>query len=808
MTYAVLLSILFFSVCIISLVITILVMKSNHKSSASRCFLALIISVNFWSAGLGAANIAQDLESCEFWRHISAIGWGTVYAIILNFIMIFTGYTTLLKKRWFYILLYLPAVITVIAFAIPGSINPNAYQLIKTDYGWVNVSGISDYNIWDWLFLIYYIAYTAIGLILILMWGLKSSDKNIKRQARLLFISFTATFVIASLTDVLLGNFFGKLPQIAPIILLIPIIAIYRTIKEYEFLISVPAGKKGSYIRIVLCVILYVLLVFLQNALSNSTETSLRTLAQPTIQGIITQLQMIIVIYLVLKEETLGFITAILLNIASIMSTIIFMLRTGLTSPLPGTISYIATLLIALLISHYKRKTAANIYKIDNQRRDLEESEKKLYYMAYYDSLTGIHNKDWFIENLNSAIDFARENNYMLGVIFADMDSFKAVNDTMGHSAGDMVLQQMSKRISSCIRTVDAIARFGGDEFLIMVSNLKDLEELYAITDKVMDAFKTPVSVQGKEHFVTTSLGVAVYPTDGEDSETLIRNADIAMYLAKNQGKNKCVYCSAEIKNDTVKKMKLTNNLYRALEKNELTLHYQPQVKADTKEILGFEALLRWNNDEYGIISPSVFIPMAEQTGMIMPIGLWALKTACEQLQSFQRLYHKPLTMSVNLSLEQLKDNDIVDSFSKIIKDTGVSFNSIQVEITESIAFNEDPYVLQRVKELKKLGISVSIDDFGTGFSSLIRLKTFPIDLLKIDIDFVRGISSGSEKDMAIIKSIIQISDNLKIDVLAEGVETEEQYEFLKNNGCDIIQGYYFYKPMPANDIEKLLQTE
>lgn len=376
---------------------------------------------------------------------------------------------------------------------------------------------------------------------------------------------------------------------------------------------------------------------------------------------------MIIVIYLVLKESTLGYITAILLSTSSIVSSLLHIIRTGDISPIPGTITYISAVLIVMLIYDYKRKTTANILEIDNQRRDLEESEKKLYYLAYYDSLTGIHNKDWFLENMYDMIRKAKETDTMLGIIFADMDSFKSVNDTMGHSAGDLVLKQISTRLVSCLGAEDTISRFGGDEFLIMISDLKSIGELNEITDKIMEAFKTPISINEKEHFVTTSLGVSIYPFDGEDSETLIRNADIAMYLAKNQGKNRCVYCSTDIKNDTVKKMKLTNHLYRALEKNELFLQYQPQVRANTREIVGLEALIRWNNDEYGIVTPNVFIPMAEQTGMIMPIGLWVLKTAREELKRFQKFYKKTLIMSVNLSLEQLRDNDIVDKFSKII---------------------------------------------------------------------------------------------------------------------------------------------
>ena len=303
---------------------------------------------------------------------------------------------------------------------------------------------------------------------------------------------------------------------------------------------------------------------------------------------------------------------------------------------------------------------------------------------------------------------------------------------------------------------------------------------------------------------MTASAGVAVYPVDGEDSETLLKNADIAMYEAKAGGKNQILYCSPAMKEETIKKIKLTNSLYRALDKNELYLHYQPQVEVKSQKIVGFEALLRWNNEEYGMVSPNIFIPMAEQTGLIRPIGLWVIKTACKQFKEFNKSGNKNITLSVNLSIEQLKDITIAERISQILYDTKMNPKNLQIEITESIAFNEDSHILERLEDIRNLGISVSIDDFGKGYSSFNRLKTFNIDLIKIDMDFVHGIISRSQKDRAIIKSIIQIAKNLKIKVLAEGVETEEQFTYLRDNGCDIIQGYYFYKPMPASEIEKL----
>jgi len=428
--------------------------------------------------------------------------------------------------------------------------------------------------------------------------------------------------------------------------------------------------------------------------------------------------------------------------------------------------------------------------------------------MAYYDALTGLPNKEMLTYSLNCAIEATKRNAGLIGVIYIDLDNFKSVNDTMGHSAGDTVLKQMASRLSSCLRGEDTVSRFGGDEFLMMVGNIKNPDDLKIITDRIMAVFKHPFSVQDIEYFITASVGVAVYPYDGEDSETLIKNADIATYSAKSNGKNMCVYCTTDMKNDIMQKLRLTNSMYRALDRNEFFLNYQPQIKAETKEIIGFEALLRWRNNEFGMIRPDVFIPIAEQTGLIRSIGLWVFKTACEQFKIFESIFSKELCMSINLSLEQLKDNNIADKIHRIISEVGVDPNKLEIEITESTVFNEDPSVLQRLKDIKSLGLSISIDDFGKGYSSMSRLKTFPIDSLKIDMDFVHGISSKSQKDQALIYSIIQLAKSLNIAVVAEGVETEEQFIYLKENGCDMIQGYYFYKPMAASDIESLLTRD
>ncbi|MDD2395969.1 MAG: GGDEF domain-containing phosphodiesterase, partial [Sphaerochaeta sp.] len=296
---------------------------------------------------------------------------------------------------------------------------------------------------------------------------------------------------------------------------------------------------------------------------------------------------------------------------------------------------------------------------------------------------------------------------------------------------------------------------------------------------------------------------------DGRDAHTLIMNADIAMYSAKSKGKNQVVYCNEEMKAQTTKRLRLTNGLYRALDRNELFVMYQPQMCTETRKVCGFEALVRWNNPEYGLVQPLSFIPLAEQTGLIRPIGMFVFEQACRQLIAFQQTCQERLTMSVNLSVVQLKDARIVENMKKILKKTGVDVHALQIEITESATFLDEPILLERIFELKQLGLSLAFDDFGTGHSSFSRLKTYPIDQLKIDIEFVQGITTGSDKDKALIKSIIQTAKNLGMEVLAEGVETEEQLQFLSLHGCDKVQGFYFSKPLKVEEIscESLLTT-
>lgn len=430
--------------------------------------------------------------------------------------------------------------------------------------------------------------------------------------------------------------------------------------------------------------------------------------------------------------------------------------------------------------------------------------EKKIKFLAYHDPLTKLPNRDLFRSQLQQAIYLAQKTGKLMAVVFIDLDSFKSVNDTMGHNLGDELLEEVAQTISNSIRKHDLAARIGGDEFIVMINQLSSADEFIKIMDKLMEAIRRPYYLHGQEFFITGSAGVAFYPQDGEDVEQLIKNADTAMYKAKEMGKNQYVICSEEMKAQVVERIKLTNSLYRAMERKELMLYYQPQVSVKSSTIVGVEALLRWHLPDRGMISPAVFIPLAEQTGLINPIGEWVLETACRQCKMWQDQGVSALRIAVNVSVNQLHNPDFVRQVENVLRKTGLAPRYLELEITESAVSSNVDAVVSVLCRLKELGVSIAIDDFGTEYSSLSRLKVLPIDCIKMDMQLVQGIEEN-EKDQAIASIIISLAKNMNLKVIAEGVETEHQRNFLSQRMCDEIQGYYFYKPMPAEDINRIL---
>lgn len=449
--------------------------------------------------------------------------------------------------------------------------------------------------------------------------------------------------------------------------------------------------------------------------------------------------------------------------------------------------------------------------------RDITErkqADDQIAYLAYHDSLTALPNSRLFKDRLEHAISQAKRNNKILAVMFLDLDRFKLINDSMGHSAGDELLKITSQRLIEAVRKTDsvainantdnsAIARSGGDEFTILLDDIESREAITRIAERIVKNIALPMKLGREEVHISTSIGIAIYPEDGVEVDELLKHADSAMYHAKAQGKNNFQYFADSMNRSSFERLSLENNLHRAIAHNELHLYYQPQFNVGSDTMIGMEALIRWEHPDKGFISPGDFIPVAEETGMILKIGEWVFREACEQGVVWINAGYDVHKISVNLSPRQLKDEKISKLIESILHETGMPANKLCIELTES-ALMLDPKVADaRLKKIKDLGVSLSLDDFGTGYSSLSYLKRFPIDTLKIDQAFIRDIKTDKE-DAALVRAIIAMAHGLSMDVIAEGVETKEQLDFLNAHGCDIVQGFWFSRPLSALDMKEL----
>lgn len=428
----------------------------------------------------------------------------------------------------------------------------------------------------------------------------------------------------------------------------------------------------------------------------------------------------------------------------------------------------------------------------------------KLDRQAYYDSLTNLPNRALLQDRLGQALAHASRDNRRLGILFLDIDRFKGINDSLGHVAGDLLLVEIAGCLRGCVRESDTVARHGGDEFIIVLWGIECDEDLSKLAKKILKSLEVPHVVNGQEMYVTASIGISVFPNDGKDLDTLLKNADAAMYKAKEEGRNNYQFFSEELNSTAMERLMLEVNLRRGLERSELLLYYQPQVELQGGKLVGMEALVRWQHPERGMISPMKFIPLAEETGLINQIGDWVLRTACETLNTLRREGFENLRMSVNLSSIQIRQRNFVAHVKDILAETGVDPGFIELELTESALMANADEMITELGKLKDIGISLAVDDFGTGYSSLSYLKLFPIDRLKIDRSFITDVTTNPN-DSAITEAIIAIGQRMGLKVIAEGVETAEQLTYLRHLGCNEAQGYFMCRPVPLDELRQLL---
>lgn len=1012
---------IFFFTAIISTMLGVLILYFDRKSALNRVFFALCLSLTIWALGFSLALDAPSAQACLFWRRLSAVGWGSQFAVLLNFSLIFSGKIRTTKHRWLTLLSYAPALFVVWVFALSNETTAHQYNFVRFDTGWLN---IAVNNIWDMVFYGYYLVYGGCSLWIIWRHGRKSNSADVKKQSNTLVFTFALAVVAGSVTDIFADSIFRvKMPQIAPVIILLPVFAAFYSMLRYGLMnpkvradadfilthtarlsvyknltvtfvggslvsyvvqllyyrdvilpifssilvllmgavtyllkrlrlddffkdillivfislfiplislifadyggitvwavaflfiiISMVFNKPAAYLSLsisaistqlllwmlkpqitlsldmvdyvgrigILCIALglaYVVnKIFTQRLRRNAYQLSLQRFISAVSSDFISVTQENL-------EEKMSWVIRIIgklfsadhINIVRIDSTTktisyarawgppgkatvspaIFSIQTAeldwlaaslvnhesihcpSLDTLPPDADHVRQRLMSLGIYSFlavpiqetdttmtilefsyadgtkkwdedKIRTLNILAYIFNDAYVKAEAEREISFMAYHDYLTGLPNRRLFKDRLEQAIALAKRTEKLIGVIFLDLDSFKTINDTIGHERADALIKVVSDKLRTIVRQSDTVSRFGGDEFLIIANNLSSEHDITIIIRNIMAVLHEPFFMDGQEFALATSAGIAMYPFDGTDTETLIQNADSAMYKAKERGKNQYVICTSDLKEEVLNKIKIMNSLHKAIERNEFFLNYQPQIQLSTGKITGLEALIRWRHPSLGLIPPSVFIPIAEQTGVIHAIGDWVLAEACRQNKAWQDAGYSPVCMAVNVSAAQLRSRDYFNAFHDILVKTASNPKTVELEITESAAMNGTTDIIALMNRVRTLGVTIAIDDFGTDYSSLNRLTELPIDKLKIDKRFVDGIDA-TEKDRAIVRTIISLAKNLDLKVIAEGVEQESQLAFLQQEDCDEVQGYYFHKPMSTADIEVLLKKQ
>lgn len=515
-----------------------------------------------------------------------------------------------------------------------------------------------------------------------------------------------------------------------------------------------------------------------------------------SLSGLITQLQVLMLILIVVFFDTVGYITCLILCLVAGLSNLLPIIHTKNFTSITGIITFLGVIASTTIIYQYSKQLKLKI-------RETLMQKEKLNQIAFYDALTGLANRRQFLSTLEELITSDPEQKTKFAIVFIDIDDFKKINDTAGHQKGDMILVELTKCLESYIHPDDLLGRLGGDEFALIIRSLQEHDDILDYTNHLKDIILTQLNVQSNPFFISASFGIAVYPTDATSAEELLKYADTAMYSAKLAGKNQVIYFNQQMHTELVYKTNLENYLKNALNNDELYLFYQPQYTVGHKELRGFECLIRWHSPELGNVPPSTFIPIAEDTGLIISIGEWILRNACTTFKSLMETYHFTPIISVNISVIQMIDTNFLKMVKNVLDETQFPPQCLEFEITESIFISSKEYVIHLLNDLRAMGIHIALDDFGTTYASLSYLQILPLDIIKIDKSFIDSIVS-SKKQEHLVEAIISIAQKLDYKVIAEGIEDLSQLNLLKSHGCDYIQGYLWGRPL---DYESLTDS-
>ncbi len=801
--------------------------RSERRQKANILFFLSCGSLALWSGLVAGVMLSETVERALAYRQFAVLFWSFAYSFYLHFIIVLTMsdgrsgrnvsvIRTILKTA----VIYTPSVFSIYLyyFKEPSTLE----EMVKIPLGWAYLN-LPRNLLWDNYFLVFYLVYIIASIFALMFWKRRSTFQRVKKMVNVIVWSTVGALVVGTITDFLLPlTSENPLPPLGVLVSLIPIIGVRVAITKYKILQLNPFGmvkdilrnmKEGLVLVNLNSIITEVnpeaekLLGYKENELKGvpvSEIVQVSTISQSISADDSSEHEMITksgeLLPVMLTSETLQD------PWGDPVGTMMLFRDVTAFRNIHQELKKSHDLLEKRVLERTSRLADIN-QNLESEIVKRIQMEEKIRSLSSKDQLTGLGNRRVFIEWLEKELFETRNSRDKLAVYCINIDAFSMVNNTFGHLQGDVLLKKIAEMMKAILGSYAYIARSEGDDFLVLRRISDEAESLFADVDLIRSVFKDPFILSGREITITATIGISIAPDDAQTSDSLIKNAEIAMAVARKEGHDQYEFFKPELKNSVNEEMQLSNDLYQAVEKEEFELYFQPQIDPLTARIKGMEALIRWNHPALGIISPGVFIPISERTTLILKIGEWVLRKACQQLRVWRDQGYTNLVIAVNVSIKQLANERLYNQIVQVLEETGIPASSLEIELTESVLIQKTSDAVGEISRIRNLGVQIAIDDFGTVFSSLNYLKMLSLDRLKIAREFVVGIGN-SPVDEAIISSMIVLGRSMDLEIIGEGVETKEQLDFLIARSCDTIQGYYYSRPIPVDDMTALLESQ
>jgi diguanylate cyclase (GGDEF)-like protein/PAS domain S-box-containing protein len=760
---------------------------TNPRARLNLVFSLLCLSFGLWALGYVVAHQTHDVSTYWIGYRIGAPGWSVSTSLFLHFFLLLTGRRRFLSRWWACVLLYAPAAFFAVKNIAEGPFLTTV--VTRTALGWNEVINLD--SPCTWIFFAYYAGFTLTGLGLAAMWSVRAPRDRERRQARFISVTgFIAVGMVALLEFVLPALKVLELPMRSQLPVFYWIMCIAYAMYRYRLMRVTPAAAADEILRTMMNA-----LIILDGSGTIQTANRAAEKLLGADEGKLIGKSLLELVPGVGMFDSGQFVTRLK------------------TSPIENSEFSFENVkgrkLRVNLCASTIRDGDGEVIGIVTVLQDITElfrTRQELDFLAHHDALTDLPNRLLLGDRLEQALIRARRYRQIVGVMLLDLDRFKDVNDTLGHPTGDRLLKAVAERLKEAIRMSDTVGRMGGDEFCFVLPDLEKPQDSAVIAHRILDSFVRPFEIE-KEHLtIGASIGISLFPVDGDDGETLMKNADISMYRAKRSGGNTYQFFADSLSAIAEKRKSLEQDLGDALAKQEFVLYYQPQVSLLTGRIVGAEALLRWNHPTMGLLPPLRFLPLAEETGLIIPIGEWVIEQACRQNLAWKDEGLTPIRVSANLSTRQFRDRKLVESVERVLASTGMEPRFLELEVAEETAVKNADMSADTLRQLRGLGVRVAIDGFGTAMAFFSYLKTFPLNTLKIGRTFIQDVTSNLN-NASVVASITTLAHSFNLEVIvAEGLETGEQLEFCRSVGCDVVQGFFYSRPVPPEEFKALLE--